>query len=194
MTSGQQDGSSTNKSPWTEVQRTKVRGRKSDESWTDIWRKLDRSWTKVPRTSHFRWISNESWTDVGGRSTKVGQKSDKSWTEVQQTSDESPTYVERVELSRHYGDGGRRCYTAAPRNVATMVRNAVARNIIAALAGNALQLAAFLWRYCNNALDFAMLFQWPATRRYYNNVTRRCCGNVLELATVLRWPTTRWTS
>ncbi len=117
MTLGQQDGSSTDESLWTEVQQTKV-GRKSDKSWTD---------------------------------------------------------VERVEFSRRCGDGGRRRYTAAPRNAATMAENAIARNVVAALAGNALQLAAFL-------------------RRYYDNVTRRCCGNALDLAAVLRWLTTHWTS
>jgi hypothetical protein len=98
MTSGQQDGSSTDKSPWTEVC-----GRKLDGSPTDVQQKLDRSPT-----------------------------------EVQRTSDESPTYVERVELSRRCGDGGRRHYTAAPCNAAMMAGNTIARNVIAALAGNAL--------------------------------------------------------
>jgi hypothetical protein len=31
-----QDGSSTDESPWTEIQRTKFRGWKSDESWTKV--------------------------------------------------------------------------------------------------------------------------------------------------------------
>jgi hypothetical protein len=59
-----------------------------------------------------------------------------------------------------------------------MAGNAVARNVVAALAGNALQLAAFLRRYCSNALDLAALLRWPATRCCYNNV--------LDLATLLR--------
>ncbi len=146
-----------------EVRRTKVRGRKFNG------RKLDGSlWTKVQRTKVRR------------------RTSDESWAEVQRTFDESPTYVERVELSRRCDDGGRRCYTAAPRNAATMTGNAVARNVVAALAGNALQLAAFLRRYYNNALDLAALLRWPATR---------CCyDNALDLATLLRWSATRWTS
>jgi hypothetical protein len=67
-----------------------------------------------------------------------------------------------------------------------MVENAVARNVVAALAGNALQLAAFLRCYYSNALDLATLLRWPATRCYYDNA--------LDLATLLRWPATRWTS
>jgi hypothetical protein len=81
-----------------------------------------------------------------------------------------------------------------------MAGNTVARNVVATLAGNVLQLAAFLRRYCSNALDLAAflrrycsnaldlvaLLRWPATR---------CCyDNVLDLATLLRWPATRWTS
>jgi hypothetical protein len=58
--------------------------------------------------------------------------------------DGSPTYVERVELSRRCGNGGRLRYTVALRNAATMAENAVARNVVAALAGNALQFATFL--------------------------------------------------
>ncbi len=141
-----------------------------DESlWTEVQRKLDGSlWTKVQRTKVCRRTSVESWAEVW-------------W-----TSDESPTYVERVELNRRCGDGGRQCYTATPRNAATMARNAVARNVVAALADNALQLAAFLRRYCSNALDLAALLRWPTTR---------CCyDNALNLATLLRWPATRWTS
>jgi hypothetical protein len=38
-----------------------------------------------------------------------------------------------------------------------MAGNVVTRNVVAALAGNALQLAAFLRRYCSNALDLAAL-------------------------------------
>jgi hypothetical protein len=71
--------------------------------------------------------------------------------------DESPTYVERVELNRRCDDGGRRCYTATPRKAAMMAGNAVARNVVAALVGNVLQLAVFLRRYCSNALDLATL-------------------------------------
>ncbi len=128
-----------------------------------------------------------------------------SWTEVRRTFDESPTYVECVELIRHCGNGGRWRYTVAPRNAATMAGNDVARNVVAALAGNALHLAAFLQRYCSNTLDLATLLQWPATRRCYDNAldlgtllqwpaTRRCCGNALDLAAMLRWPATHWTS
>ncbi len=138
---------------WTEVQRTKVRGRKSDESWTEV--------------------CGRKFVDI--RPTKVGRK-----------SDESSIYVERVKFNRRCGDGGRQCYTAALRNVATMAGNAVARNVVTALAGNALQLAVFLRRYCSNALDLAALLRWPATRR--------CYDNTLDLATLLRWLATRWTS
>jgi hypothetical protein len=77
------------------------------------------------------------------------------------------TKIGRVELSRHCGDGGRRRYTAAPRNAAAMAGSVAARSIVIGLAGNALQLAAFF---------------------------RRCCSNVLDVATLLRWPATRWTS
>ncbi len=94
---------------------------------------MDRSlWTEVRGQK-----SDESWTEVR-------RTFDESWTEVRRTSDESLIYVERVELSRRCGDGGRRRYTAAPRNAATMAGNAVARNVVAALACNALQLVAFL--------------------------------------------------
>ncbi len=121
------------------------------------------------------------------RRTEVcGRKSDESWAEVRRTSDESPTYVERVELSRRCGDGGRQCYTAAPRNTATMAGNAVARNVVAALAGNALQLAAFLRHYCSNAVLLRQRVK-PC------NVATMA-GNALDLAAVLRWPTTHWTS
>ncbi len=142
--------------------RKAVDGSSTDESsWTEVRRKLDRSlWTKVQRTKVRRCTYDESWA------------------EVRRTSDESPTYVERVELSRRYRDGERQCYTAAPRNATTMAGNAVARNVVAALAGNALQLATFLRRYCSNALDLAALLRWPATRCCYNNV--------LDLATLLR--------
>jgi hypothetical protein len=118
---------------------------------------------------------DRSLTDVDERPTKVGRK-----------FDESPTYVERVKLSRHCGDGGQRRYTAALRNAATMAGNTVARNIVAALASNALQLATFLRRYCSNTLDLVALLRWPATQH--------CYDNMLDLATLLRWPATRWTS
>jgi hypothetical protein len=86
-----------------------------------------------------------------------------------------------------------------------MAGNAVARNIVAALAGNALQLAAFLRRYYSNALDLATLLRWPATRRCYDNAldlatllrwsaTWRCCGNTLDLTTVLRCSAARYNS
>ncbi len=116
-------------------------------------------WTKVCG----RKVVDESlWTEVRGRKSDGRQR----------TSDESPTYVERVELSRRCGNGGRWRYTAALRNVATMAENAVVCNVVAALAGNALDLAALL--------------RWPATRR--------CYDNALDLATLLRWSATRWTS
>jgi hypothetical protein len=143
----------------TEVRRTKVCGRKFNG------RKLDGNlWTKVQRT-------------------KVRRRTfDESWAEVWRTSDESPTYVERVKLSCRCGDGGRRCYNAALRNTTTMAGNAVARNVVAALANNALQLAAFLRCYCSNAV---LLRQ----RVGPCNVAATA-DNVLDLATVLRWPTT----
>ncbi len=151
---------------WTKVQRTKVRGRKSDKSsWTEVRRKLDGSlWTKVQRTKVRR------------------RTSDESWAEVQRTSDESPTYVERVELSHLCGNGGRRCYTAAPRNAVTMAGNAVARNVVTALASNAVLL-----RQCVGPCSGA-----ATTTRW---TLQRCCyDNALDLATLLRWPATRWTS
>ncbi|CAM6017344.1 unnamed protein product [Sphagnum balticum] len=131
-----------------EVQRMKVRGRKSD-----------------------------------GRPAKVGRKSDKRPTKVRQTSNESPTYVECVKLNRRCGNGERRRYTAAPRNAATMARNAIARNVVAALASNALQLVTFLRRYCSNAV---LLRQ----RVGPCNVAAMA-GNALDLVAVLRWLTTR---
>ncbi len=160
----------------TEVRRTKVRGRKfvdgsstDESSWTEVRRKLDGSmWMKVQRMKVRR------------------RTSDESWAEVRWTSDESPTYVERVELSRCCGNSGRRCYTAVPHNVTTMAENTIARNVVATLASNVLQLAAFLQRYCSNALDLAALLRRPATRCYYDNA--------LDLATLLRWSATRWTS
>jgi hypothetical protein len=135
-----------------------------------------------------------------------GRKSNESWTEVRRTSDESSIYVERVELNRRCGDGGRWRYIAAPRNAATMVGNVVAHNIVAALAGNALQLATFLRHYCS---ILATLLQQRAGPR---SVAAMACnaallrqhvgpcnvvamaGNALDLAAVVRWPTTRWTS
>jgi hypothetical protein len=80
-------------------------------------------WTEV----YGRNFVDGNLTDVDGRPKKVGRK-----------SDESPTYVERVELNRCCGDGGQRRYTTAPRSNTTMAGNAIARNVVAALADNAL--------------------------------------------------------
>ncbi len=128
---------------WTEVRGRKSDGRKfvdgspMDESpWTEVygWKFVDRSPTDVRRTS------------------------DESWTEVRRKFlDGSSTYVERVELSRRCDDGGWRRYTATLRNAVTMAGNAVVCNVVATLAGNALQFATFLRRYCSNALDLATL-------------------------------------
>jgi hypothetical protein len=52
-----------------------------------------------------------------------------------------------------------------------MARSVAARSVVAALAGNALQLAAFFRRCCSNALDVATLLRWPATRW----TSQRCC-------------------
>jgi len=109
-------------------------GRKFDE------RKLDGCPMKVGRELDGR--------KLDGRPMKVGRKSD----------------VGRVELSRRCGDGGRRCYTAAPHNAVAMAGSVAARSIVAALAVNALQLAAFFRRCCSKALDVATLLRWPATR------------------------------
>jgi hypothetical protein len=91
--------------------------------------------------------------------TEVPRTSDESWTEVQQTSNGSPIYVEHVKLNRHCDDGGRRRYTAVFHNAATM-----ARNVIAALAGNALQLVAFLRHYYNNVTLLRQRSAVAATR------------------------------
>jgi hypothetical protein len=45
-----------------------------------------------------------------------------------------------------------------------MAGSVATRNVVAALAGNALQLATFLRRYYSNALDVATLLRWPAMR------------------------------
>jgi hypothetical protein len=128
-------------------------GRKSNESWTDVRRKLDGRQTKVGRK-------------LDGHPTKVERKLDGHRTKVGRTSD-----VERVELSRRCDDGGQRHYTATPRNAATMAESVAARSVVAALAGNALQLAAFFRHCCNNALDLATLLRWPTTRW----TSQRCC-------------------
>jgi len=111
-----------------------TQGRTSDGSSTD------ESWTGVGRTK-VGWTSD-------GRPKKVGRKSD----------------VGRVELNRRCGNGERRHYTAAPRNAAAMAGSVGARSVVAALADNALQLAAFFRRCCSNALDVATLLRWPTTR------------------------------
>jgi hypothetical protein len=54
-----------------------------------------------------------------------------------------------------------------------MAKNVAARNVVAALADNSLQLAMFFRRYCNNALDVATLLRWPATRW----TSQRCCDD-----------------
>jgi len=105
-------------------------------------------------------------TQDDGVSNDAGRTSDESQTDVRWTSD-----VRRVELSRRCGDGGRRRYIAAPRNATTMAENVAARSVVAALAGNALQLAAFFRRCCSNALDVATLLRWPAT----GWTSQRCC-------------------
>jgi hypothetical protein len=131
-------------------------------------------------------VSNDAGPDVGrkfdgrkldGRPTKVGRKSE----------------VGRVKLSRRCGDGGRRRYTAAPRNAAAMAGSVAARSVVAALAGNALQLAAFFRRCCSNALDVATLLRWPATRW----TSRRCCDGRQRAgprSVLLRCPAARWAS
>jgi len=102
------------------------------------------------------------------------------WTEVRRTK------IGRVELSRHCGDGGRRRYTAAPRNAATMAGSIAARSIVIGLAGNALQLAAFFRRCCSNALDVATLLRWPVMRwtsqRYCDGRQRAGPRNVVAMS------------
>jgi hypothetical protein len=157
---------------------------------SDVGRKFDgRKWDERP-------------TKVGRKSnecpTKVGQTSDKSRMKIQRTSDESRTCRAQSPLGRWRA-------AALPRNAAAMAGSVGARSVIAALVGNALQLAAFLWRYWSNALDVATLLRWPATRWR----SHRCCdgqqragrrtvaamaSNALDVATLLRWPATCWTS
>jgi hypothetical protein len=127
-------------------------------------------------------VSNDAGPDVGwkfdgrklnGRPTKVGRKSN----------------VGRVDLSHRCGDGGRRRYTAAPRNAAAMAGSVAARSVVAALAGNALQLVAFFRRCCNNALDLAALLRWP-TARWTSQRVAAMSGSALGLGALLRCPTT----
>ncbi|CAK9856564.1 unnamed protein product [Sphagnum jensenii] len=76
-------------------------------------------------------VSNDIRQDVrrklDRRPTKVGRKLDRHPTKVGRKSD-----VGRVELSRRCGDGGRRHYTGAPRNTATMAGSVAACSIVAA--------------------------------------------------------------
>jgi hypothetical protein len=60
--------------------------------------------------------------------------------------------------------------TAVHYNAAAMAGSVTTRNVVAALASNALQFATFLRRYCNNALDLAALLQCPTAqvRRRFN--------------------------
>jgi len=120
--------------------------------------------------------------------TSNGSSTDESRTDVRRKSD-----VERVELSRRCGDGGRRRYTTAPRNAAVMAGSIAARSVVAALAGNALQLAAFFRHCCNNALDVKTLLRWPATRW----TSQHCCDGRQRAgprSVLLRCPAARWAS
>jgi len=98
------------------------------------------------------------------------------------------TKVGRVELSRRCDDGRWRRYIAAPRNVATMAGSIAARSIVAALADNTLQLAAFFRRYCSNALDVATLLRWRIARWTSQHVATMS-GSALGLGVLLRCPT-----
>jgi hypothetical protein len=74
-----------------------------------------------------------------------------------------------------------------------MAGSVAARNIVAALAGNALQLAAFFRRCYNNALDVATLLRWLATRW----TSRHCCDGrqrARPRSVLLRCPAARWAS
>jgi hypothetical protein len=125
-------------------------------------------------------VSNDAGPDVGRKFD--GRK-----------LDGRPTKVGRVELNRHCGDSGRRRYTAALHNAAAMAGSVAARSVVATLAGNALQLAAFFRRCCSNALDVATLLRWPATRW----TSRRCCDGrqrVGPRSVLLRCPAARWAS
>ncbi len=142
-------------------------GRQYDDASSDVINDVCR--TQDDGTMPSAWtqdddVSNDAGPDVGwkfdgrklnGRPTKVGRKSN----------------VGRVDLSHRCGDGGRWRYTAAPRNAAAMAGSVAARSVVAALAGNALQLVAFFRHCCNNALDLAALLRWPTARW----TSRRCC-------------------
>jgi hypothetical protein len=78
--------------------------------------------------------------------------------------DESGTNVGRVKLD----DMAAATAVTVYCNVAAMAGSATACNVVAALAGNALQFIAFLRRCCNNATAMA--------------------SNTLDLATLLRCP------
>jgi len=69
-----------------------------------------------------------------------------------------------------------------------MAGSVAARNVVAALAGNALQLAAFFQRCCSNALDVATLLQWPIARWTSQRVAAMSY-NALGLGALLRCPT-----
>jgi len=125
--------------------------------------------------------------------TQVEHRTEVGRTKVGRTFDERPTKVGRVEHSCRCGDGGRRRYTAAPRNAAVMVGSVAARNVVAALVDNALQLATFFRRCCSNALDVATLLRWPATRW----ALQRCCDGQQRAGPrnmLLRCPATHWAS
>jgi hypothetical protein len=134
-------------------------------------RKLDGRPTKVGRKSN-------------GCPTEVGRTSDKSRTKIQQTSDESRTCRTQPPLRRWRA-------AALPRNAAAMAGSIAARSVVATLADNALQLAAFLRRCCSNALDVATLLRWPVahwtSQRYCDGQQRAGPRSVL-----LRCPAARW--
>jgi hypothetical protein len=116
--------------------------------------------------------------------TSDGSSTDESRMKVRRKSD-----VGRVELSYRCGDGGRRRYIAAPRNAAAMAGSVAARSVVAALAGNALQLVAFFRRCCSNTLDVTTLLRWSATRWTSQRVVAMS-GSALGLGALLQCPTT----
>jgi hypothetical protein len=103
--------------------------------------------------------------------------------EVGRTSDENPTFVECVELNHRCNDGERWHYTTTPRNVATMAGSVITRNVVAALAGNALQLATLLRHWLAMCCNLQRCYGVITAMRW----TSQCCyDNALDLATLLR--------
>jgi len=70
-----------------------------------------------------------------------------------------------------------------------MAGSVAARSIVAALAGNALQLAAFFRCCCSNTLDVTTLLRWSATCWTSQHVVAMS-GSALGLGALLQCPIT----